>query len=452
MRAEPSILHVDMDAFFASVELLRRPELVGKPVVVGGDGPRGVVAAASYEARLYGVHSAMASSRARRLCPDAVFLPGDHALYSEVSRRVMAIFADVTPLVEPLSLDEAFLDIAGAIVRRGSCAEMAATLRQRVLDEERLTCSVGAAPVKFVAKLASEAAKPRPSRHGPVFGSGVVVIEPGEVRGFLDPLPAKALWGVGPATLARLERLGVSTVAELAALPERTLVHALGEASGRHLHRLANGIDDRQVNPDGEAKSISHEETYAHDLFEPARISAELVRMSDAVGARLRRHEHFARTVTLKLRFGDFTTITRSHTLRRPTDSSAEIAMVVRDLANAIDPAAGVRLLGVGVSGFVTEANDQLSFDDLLLSEETSSGPGASPAVAAKPGLWRQAESALDELRGRFGTDVIGPGSTMRGGRIRPKQRGDQAWGPDQATTSTDSSESVRQTPGDDVV
>lgn len=430
MRTEPSILHVDMDAFFASVELLRRPELRGKPVVVGGDGPRGVVAAASYEARLFGIHSAMASSRARRLCPDAVFLPGDHAHYGDVSRRVMAIFRDVTPLVEPLSLDEAFLDIAGAIVRTGpgSCAAIAADLRARVLAEEGLTCSVGAAPVKFVAKLASEAAKPKPSRSGPVFGPGVVVIEPDGLRAFLDPLPAKALWGVGPATLRRLERLGVATVADIAALPERTLTHALGDASGQHLHRLANGIDDRGVVPDGEAKSISHEETYAHDLFEVERIDAELVRMADAVGARLRRHERFARTVTLKVRFGDFTTITRSHTLRRPTDSSTEISRVARELAGSVDPSPGVRLLGVGVAGFVTEANDQLSFEDLLGAE--------SPGAALES--WRDAEAALDDLRERFGTDVIGPGSALRGGRLRTKRRGDQAWGPEQVPNTPD--------------
>jgi DNA polymerase-4 len=431
MRAVPSILHVDMDAFFASVELRRRPELRGRPVVVGGAGPRGVVAAASYEARVFGIHSAMASSRARRLCPEAVFLPGDHAHYSEVSQRVMAIFADVTPLVEPLSLDEAFLDIAGAVMRDDTCEAIARRLRARVLDEEGLTCSVGAAPVKFVAKLASEAAKPRPSPRGPVFGTGVKVVTPDEVRAFLDPLPARALWGVGPATLRRLERLGVGTVADIAALPEATLVHALGDASGRHLHRLANAIDDRGVVPDAEPKSISHEETYAYDLFEPERIGQELARMADAVGTRLRAHGKRARTVTLKVRFGDFTTVSRSHTVRRPTDSSTEISRVARELATTVDPTAGVRLLGVGVAGFVDETVDQLSLDDLLVAATTvGDRAGAQPASVES---WRQAEHAVDDLRARFGREVIGPGSTLRDRQLRPKARGDQAWGPDQA-------------------
>lgn len=421
MRADASILHVDMDAFFVSVELLRHPELRGRPVVVGGAGPRGVVAAASYEARAHGVHSAMPGARARRLCPHAVFLPGDHAHYAEVSRRVMAIFRSFTPLVEPLSLDEAFLDVDGARRLLGEPVAIARALRQRVLDEEGLTCSVGAARVKFLAKLATEAAKPAASPTGPIERAGVFEVAPGRELEFLHPLPVQALWGVGPATLARLQRLGVTTVGDLAALPLDALVGALGRASGQHLHELAHARDPRGVVPDQQPKSISHEETFAHDRFDRASLGVEVVRLADAVGSRLRAAGTHGRTVTVKVRFGDFSTITRSATLPTATDSGHRIAQVSQDLLDAVDVGAGVRLLGIGVSQLGDPGAEQLSFDDL----------DAGGAPQADDEGWVAAESALDAVRARFGAEAIGPASLAGPKGLRIARRGQQAWGPD---------------------
>ncbi|MEY3033402.1 MAG: hypothetical protein RLZ86_24, partial [Actinomycetota bacterium] len=300
-----------MDAFYVSVELRRRPELRGRPVVVGGSGSRGVVAAANYEARRFGVFSAMPSSRARRLCPQAVFLPGDHALYAEVSEDVHRIFEDVTPLVEPIALDEAFLDVTGARALFGDGETIGRFIRRRVLDELELQCSVGVATSKFVAKLASKGAKPRVTDRGVEEGIGVLVVEPGREREFVSPLPVDALWGVGPATLTRLERLGVRTVSDLAELPPEILERSVGVAHGRHLAALARADDDREVTPHRPAKSIGNEETFARDLVSADEIRSEVVRLADHVAGRLRRHGRSARTVTLKIRYSSFETITR---------------------------------------------------------------------------------------------------------------------------------------------
>jgi DNA polymerase-4 len=440
--ASTPILHVDMDAFFASVELLRHPELRGRPVIVGGAGERGVVAAASYEARAFGVHSAMPSVRAKRLCPSAVFLPGDHAHYREVSARVMTIFRSITPLVEPISLDEAFLDVGGVRRLHGAPIELGHRLRREVLEQEGLTCAVGIARVKFLAKLASEQAKPRASRTGPRPGAGVVVVEADRELDFLRPLPVQALWGVGPATLAKLERIGVRTVGDLADLPVESIVGALGRSSGLHLHALANARDDRRVEPEQAARSVSHEETFGRDHHRLATLDLEVLRLADAVATRLRVADQHGRTVTIKVRFGDFRTITRSQTLDRPTDSARTITRVARSLLATIDPSPGVRLLGVGVTQLDSDGPPAPVTEQLSLLDPPGAGldGGGDPAgpVAADDADWDRAEAAVDAIRARFGAGSVGPASLTGPDGLRIARRGEQQWGPGRAEPSPD--------------
>ncbi len=425
-----AILHVDMDAFYVSVELRRRPELVGKPVVVGGTGRRGVVAAASYEARRYGVFSAMPSSTARRRCPDAVFLSGDHELYSQVSAQVHEIFHSVTPLVEPIALDEAFLDVGGSLRLfgdRGTAARAIADhLRARVQTELGLICSVGGGTSKFIAKLASKRAKPRVSDRGVEAGPGVVLVAPGAELDFLHPLPVQALWGVGPATLDRLQRFGVRTVGDLARIELDALVAALGPAQGRHLHELAWARDDRPVEPDRELKSIGHEETFAHDRHTFDELWREAVRLADAVASRLRATGQGARTVSIKVRFDDFRTLSRSHTLPAPVTTARAILDAVEPMLQKIELVRGVRLFGISVSGFGTPS-EQLTLDDLL-----AGGVEAAPATTVAAD-WEAASETIDAIRGRFGTASIGPASALHGsdGGLRLVRKGAQQWGPD---------------------
>jgi DNA polymerase-4 len=414
-----TILHVDMDAFYVSVELRRRPELRGRPVVVGGTGSRGVIAAASYEARRYGVFSAMPSTRARRLCPDAVFLPGDHQLYGEVSTQVHEIFQSVTPFIEPLALDEAFLDVSGAVRLFGDGVEIGQRLRRQVREQLELDCSVGVAPNKFLAKLASKAAKPVAGPDGVRPGPGVVEVRPGEELAFLHPLPVKALWGVGPATLDRLSRLGVRTVGDLAALDEPALVTCLGKAHGHHLYELSWARDDRPVEVDRDPKSIGHEETFSTDLHTHDELHREVVRLADAVASRLRAHGSGARTVTLKVRFAGFETITRSTTLSAPLDTAHAIVAACEPMLAAVDPGPGVRLVGVSCSNFGAVA-EQLTMDALL-----------ADGGAATEGEWQAAEETLDAIRSKFGTAAIGPASAIAKGSLRLVRKGAQQWGPD---------------------
>ncbi|MEP6623042.1 MAG: DNA polymerase IV [Acidimicrobiia bacterium] len=399
----PSILHLDLDAFYASVEQRERPELRGRPVVVGGAGDRGVVAAASYEARVFGIHSAMPSIQARRRCPEAEFVAPRIELYSEVSREVMAILRSATPLVEPLSLDEAFLDVSGAERLLGSGPEIAEMLRARIESELRLHASVGVATTKMLAKIASDSAKP----------NGMYVVAPGTELDFLHPLPVRRLWGVGPATQRKLDAIGVGTVGELAAIPAAALVAKLGESVGRHLHALAWNRDPRPVEPHRETKSIGHEETFAVDRTDRRELEQDVLRMADLVATRLRAHAKVARTVQLKVRFPDFTTITRAHTLANPTDLASDLARSGLMLLAAIEIGGGIRLLGV--SGMqiedATTVQTQLSFD-------------AAPAGPA------ELERTIDAVRARFGADAVGRAAHSSGGRLHTDRRG-SLWGPD---------------------
>jgi DNA polymerase-4 len=336
------ILHVDMDAFYASVEERDDPSLVGKPVIVGGTAEgRGVVAAANYVARKFGIHSAMASARARRLCPHAVVIRPRIDYYASVSRQIREIFEQFTPLVEPLSLDEAFLDATGSEPLFGSSAEIGRLIKRRIRSELQLIASVGVAPNKFLAKIASDIQKP----------DSFVVVEPDSVQAFLAPLPVGRIWGVGKVTGQVFERLRIQTIGELRQLSLDTLHQHFG-ASGEHYWQLARGIDDRPVVPDREARSISHETTFAEDISDIAVLRAWLVDLVEQVARRLRRHNLKGRTVELKVRFADFKTITRSLTLQERTNVTQELLEGgVELLTKRLPPQhQSVRLLGFGVS------------------------------------------------------------------------------------------------------
>jgi DNA polymerase-4 len=393
--ADCTILHVDMDAFFASVELVERPHLRGRPVIVGGGGSRGVVLSATYEAREFGVHSAMPMSRARRLCPQAVVVEPEHRRYGEVSRGVMEIFRSITPYVEPLSLDEAFLDVAGAVRRLGSPSAIATLIRNRVADEQQITCSVGVAATKFVAKLASGRAKP----------DGLLVVPRDETVPFLHGLSVGALWGVGDRTEEVLGRLGLRTVSDIAHTPLETLKRALGDAVGSHLYELAWGRDPRKVLAEHVEKSIGAEETFSRDVDDPEVVLREVLRLSERVAARLRSHDAVGRTVVLKVRFADFTTITRSRTLPEHTDVGRVVYGTARDLFLRLGlDRARLRLVGVRVEGLApaTSGHRQLALDE-------------------RPQGWREAERAVDRASARFGAGVVRPATLVPDGSERPR-------------------------------
>jgi DNA polymerase-4 len=415
-KTEKTILHVDMDMFYVAVELRRNPKLRGLPVVVGGDGARGVVAAASYEARRFGVFSAMSSAQAKRLCPHAIFLPGDHELYSDVSSEVFEIFYTFTPLVEGLSLDEAFLDVTGARRLLGDGVKIGEEIRRRVYEQTELTCSVGVAPNKFLAKLASVEAKPRASREGVKPGYGVFEVQAGRELEFLHPLAVESLWGVGPVTLEKLSALSIKTVGDLVRFDRTILTNVLGESLGQHLFDLAQGIDERDVEPDRDAKSIGHEETFSTDITDIDIAHAQLLRLADAVSSRCRSAGVGARTISLKLKFSDFRIITRSVSVEFPITTSQAMMRLVDPILKRVDISAGVRLLGISARNLVAPEM-QLS----LFGESTESSTANEVDEA-----WSSTTSAVDDIRHKFGDASIKPASSLNN-KSKP---GKSKWGP----------------------
>jgi DNA polymerase-4 len=391
MRALPSILHIDMDAFFAAVEQRHKPSLRGKPVVVGGVGLRGVVSTASYEARTFGIGSAMPTALARRRCPNAAYLFPRFGAYHEVSQVVMGLLRELSPLVEPQSLDEAFVDLeameGGGPETVEDVRRVAELIRDQVQERTGLTASVGAGTSKLVAKVASDADKPR----------GCVVVPGGSEQEWLDPLPVRKLWGVGPATADRLLRLGATTVEQLRALSEAELVGLLGNAWGGQLYRLSRGRDEREVSPERETKSVSVEDTYPHDLMDRPAIRAAVTELAERVVRRLKESGHTGRTVTVKARGHDFTTVTRSETFAAPTDDGRLLVPAALRLVDGAADAAtgqmhGIRLLGVGISGLAEYAQGDLiaeleGLDDLAAQAEAQAEEQAATeaADAAEP-------------------------------------------------------------------
>ena len=416
------VLHVDMDCFFAAVEVLDDPSLNGRPVIVGGTGTRGVVAACSYEARSTGVRSAMPMAEARRRCPSAVVLAGRHDRYGEVSSELHSIFHEFTPVVEPIALDEAFLDVSGSHRLFGTSFEIAHSIRHRVRDVLHLDCSVGVARTKLIAKLASRAAKPTASPEGPRPGPGVVVVRMEDEIEFLHPRPVSDLWGVGPRTAERLNRYGIHTIADLASLDQAAVTRLVGRAAGTQLFALAAAEDDRPVVADRALKSVGHEETFATDHYEAGSLQSELVRLSDSVGDRMRAAEVVGRTVTLKVRFGDFSTITRSHSLKGSLLSSSEISRVATALLAGVDVSPGVRLIGVSVSSL--EPREAASGRQLELLD-----PNVTSAVARG-----DVDAAVGAIRDRYGAGAVGPAAVVGPTGLRVKRLGDAQWGPAEPT------------------
>ena len=379
------ILHVDMDAFYASVAELDHPEYKGKALVVGA-GTRGVVLSANYEARKFGIRAAMPVGRAKRMAPHAIFIAPEHHRYSEISERVMAIFHSYTPLVEPISLDEAFLDVTGSQKLFGTGREIAAKIREQVEKEEGITCSVGLAQSKFIAKLASQHCKP----------NGMLEIKPDRILEFLHPLPVRAIWGVGPKTAESLERLGLHTVSDIAHTPRATLIRALGDATGASLYELAWGRDYRDVIPDEPEKSIGNEETFSEDLDNPEEILREFLRMTEKATARLRERSLSAKPISIKIKFADFSSLTRSKTVPIAIDNTHDTYEVVKALYLALrNDGARIRLVGVSLSHLQEGAPVQLE-------------------LGARERGWREADSAIDRAQARFGRGSVRPGRLIR--------------------------------------
>lgn len=382
------ILHVDMDAFYASVEQLDDPSLRGRAIIIGAPESRSVVSSASYEARRFGVRSAMPVGQALRLCPHAIVVPPHFDRYLEMSARVMRIFRDITPLVEPLSIDEAFLDVRGARRLWGSPGTVARMLRARVRDETGLTCSVGVAATKHVAKMASTISKP----------DGLLIVAEADTAAFLAPRSVRALWGVGPKSSEALESRGIRTVADILDAPRAVLDRALGEAMGDRVWHLARGIDPREVDTHRVEKSVGHEETFHADIADDAVLRAELRGLADRVGARLRAAGWVASTIAIKVRFADFTTISRSQTLTEPTAVGQRIGDAAHELFASIDRKDPIRLIGVR-------------------AERLRASGSTAPALWDEDAHWRRIEDALDGAAARFGKGAITRATLLGGSR-----------------------------------
>jgi DNA polymerase-4 len=407
MAGPRTILHLDLDAFFASVEQLDDPALRGRPVIVGGTSNRGVVCAASYEARRFGVRSAMPAVRARRLCPEGVFLPPRFERYGELSDQVFEVYRRYTPLVEPLSLDEAFLDVTASRALHGDGPTIAAAIRAAVKAESGLTVSAGVAEVKLAAKIATDFGKP----------DGLTVVPAGRVAEFLAPLPVGRLWGVGPATEAALRPLGVARIGDLARLPEAALASCLGAERAHALRELARGHDVRDVVPDEAAHSVGGEETFEEDVVGEAALSRVLLMQASRVGRRLRSQGLRGRIVTLRVKYADFTLVTRRVTLPRPTDDDAAILAAARAQLGRVDLERPVRLAGVTVSGFeegaeAAPAEAQLDLFGAAGEGGAGAGPGTAPAgqeATASEARRARLNAAVDKLTGKFGSGVVKP-------------------------------------------
>lgn len=385
--ADCPILHVDMDAFYVSVELLSRPDLRGKPVIAGSPSGRSVVLSASYEARRFGVRSAMPMATAMRLCPHAVILEPHHQLYAEVSASIMEIFGTITPLVEQLSVDEAFLDVAGSIRRLGSPRAIGELIRATIHRELGITASVGIASTKFVAKIASTRAKP----------DGLLLIPAARTVEYLHTLPVSALWGVGAKTQEVLARLGISTVEDVARTPVSVLQRTLG-ATGAHVHRLAWGQDPRPVTVSRQEKSIGAEETFASDVDDDDALRAELLRLAHRTASRLRSAQLQTSGVSLKLRYADFSTLTRSRRLPEPTDSAHAVYLAACQLLASL----GERPLSVRLIGIRAERLDD------------AAGSSHQLTIDRQDDNWRLAEKALDRVNGKFGASMVMPARLLR--------------------------------------
>jgi len=388
-QSAKAIIHLDMDSFYPSVEVLDDPALHGRPVIVGGSSHRGVVASASYEARKFGVHSAMPIAEAKRRCPQGVFLPVRMQRYKEISRAVFAIFERYTPLVEPLSIDEAFLDVSGCRRLFGTPPEIAAAIKRDVQQDLGLTVSAGVAANKSVAKIASDYHKP----------DGLTVVEPGTEQQFLDPLPIERLWGAGPTTCRSLRLLGVQTIGDLARLSVNVLTAKLGR-QGEALHLLASGIDEREVETAQDLKSIGNEETFAEDLLDTDKARQELLALATKVGGRLRHKATLGRTISLKVKYSDFQQITRSTTLIDPVDDGTIIYRVCCSLLEKTEVGRrSVRLLGVTMSNLCDPAapRQQSLFDDHVSDQKKM-----------------RLNQAIDRIQGTFGDDAIIPGTLLK--------------------------------------